>query len=169
MLSYTKGDDSSLRNYQALAAAPCVSVWLECSLRPCLPSVRAQASGLICRQAWWDNFHILLCRLWSSLSPHQHGYACGWAQPHHTIMTVPGYIYNVLSRLLLPDFVIGCQVCTVSPYRAIKTKFLHCWGYEQSGLAPDYFNNRFRHYTSCVWLDISSYLTLHYMAVIYLV
>lgn len=32
----------------------------------------SSGSELICRQAWWDNFHILLCRLWSPLSPHQH-------------------------------------------------------------------------------------------------
>lgn len=120
--------------------AMCLSVaWMQSAAAP--PQRERPGSRLICRQAWWDNFHILLSRLWSALSPHQHGYACGLV-PHHTIMTIPGYVFNVLSRLLLSDFAIGCQVCTVSPYRAIKTKFFHCRGNEWSGLTVDYIDNK---------------------------
>lgn len=123
----------------------------------------SSGSGLICHQAWWDNFHILLCRLWFPLRRHQHGVACGFVQPHHTIMTIPGYVFNVLSRPLPSDFAISCQVCTVSPYWAVKTKFLHCWGNKWSGLAVDYFNNRVQTLHPVFG---SSHLTLHYMVVI---
>lgn len=36
-----------VKNYKALdaAGATCVSMWLECSLLPCLPSVRSQTAG----------------------------------------------------------------------------------------------------------------------------
>lgn len=169
ILCYTKGDNSPLRNFEALAALPCVSVWLDSSLRH-VSSAWELRQLLICRQAWWDNFHILLCRLWSPLSPHQHGYACGLVPPHHTIMTVPGYVFfNVLSRPLPSDllsavkFVLWARIALLKQNSSTVEELNgvdYCWIISIT---------RFRHYTSCVWQDISSHPTLHYILVIYLV
>lgn len=85
-----------LRNYEALASgATCVSVWLDCSLPPCLPSVRSPAAGsyAVRRGETTSTSSSVAYNL--PLSPHQHGYTCG-VLPHHTIMTIPGYVFKVL-------------------------------------------------------------------------
>lgn len=104
------------------------------------------------------------------LSPHQHGYACGLVPPHHTIMTVPGYVFfNVLSRSLPSDllsavkFVLWARIALLKQNSSTVEEMNgvdYCWIISIT---------RFGHYTSCVWQDISSHPTLHYILVIYLV
>lgn len=114
-------------------------------------------------QAWWDDFHILPSLLSTLLSPRQHLYACGHT-PNHTIIALPGWVFNVLSRLLVCDFFPPptCQVFTVSPYQVIKNKIPRL---TRRGLTQDYFNGRIHPVFGSTSALIS---TLLYCVLIYL-
>lgn len=116
----------------------CVS-WCECRLQSCLPSVRAQAADSSAARRGEMTSTMISCSLTCDFFFHPTSMALYhttqlWPSKDTFLMFSHACCFQIL--LFAVKFILWARTML------LKTKFLHWWGNEWSGLKLDYFDNK---------------------------